>query len=200
MRPARKGERGALPCWRRLIALTAALSGGACLTAGLWIPVKAQLAQLLIARAWQRVQRGDADVRPWPSADTTPVARLSLGRGHELFVLEGTSGRNLAFGPVHDAASVLPGERGNSVIAGHRDTSFRELRSLRVGDLLRVERPGRVSWFAVTDIRVVDSRVARIALAHDTPRLTLVTCYPFDALTPGGPLRWMVTADARAAP
>jgi sortase A len=182
------------------MVLLAALSGIACLAQGAWIHLKAEAAQLLIAHAWQRVERGDRGARPWPWADTTPVARLVIP-GHEpreLFVLEGASGRNLAFGPAHDPSSVLPGERGNSVIAGHRDTSFRVLRALHVGDRLEVETRTGLTWFAVSDARIADSRTTRIALASDTPRLTLVTCYPFDALLPGGPLRWVVTADAIA--
>ena len=48
--------------------------------------------------------------------------------------------------------------------------------------------------FSVTDVSVVDSRKQRIALDGDEPTLTLVTCYPFDAISPGGPLRFVVTA------
>jgi sortase A len=61
---------------------------------------------------------------------------------------------------------------------------------------VRVERvDGRAFEFIVTDRRVADSRKQRIALDSQTPRLTLVTCYPFDAIEPGGPLRFVVTAD-----
>jgi sortase A len=91
----------------------------------------------------------------------------------------------------------MPGEPGNSVIEGHRDTHFAVLRGIKTGDTLRVETLTRRDVdFVVTDIRVVDSRRARIALGADQPRLTLVTCYPFDAPVPGGPLRLVVTADA----
>ncbi|MBT8063350.1 MAG: class GN sortase, partial [Gammaproteobacteria bacterium] len=66
----------------------------------LWIPAKAELAQWLMARAWQRSLEGSTDVRPWPWADTRPVAVLEAPRlGIRQFVLEGASGRNLAFGP-----------------------------------------------------------------------------------------------------
>ena len=183
---------------RRGFALAAALAGTACLWQGAWIHLKADLAQVLIAHAWQRHERGDAKARPWPWADTTPVARLVVPgvTEHVYYVLEGASGRNLAFGPAHDPASVLPGEPGNSVISGHRDTAFRFLEGLVAGDRLRVDRNGTSTWFTVTDARVVDSRFKRIALASDAPRLTLVTCYPFAALVPGGPLRWVVTASA----
>jgi sortase (surface protein transpeptidase) len=47
---------------------------------------------------------------------------------------------------------------------------------------------------------VVDSRSTRIALRSDVPRLTLVTCYPFDAIEPGGPLRYVVTAELAQDP
>src|SRR6266702_7899320 len=148
---------------------------------------------------------GSADVKlkdgtthdVWWWADTRPVAKLTLGRGIPvLLVLEGASGRNLAFGPVHDPASVLPGQWGNSVIEGHRDTHFRVLKDLRLGDQVHIELPdGRRASFAVAHLQVVDSRRSRIVLDSEAPRLTLVTCYPFDAVRPGGPLRYVVTAD-----
>jgi sortase A len=149
----------------------------------------------LIDAAWQRNRAGTATARPWPWADTTPVARLTVN-GESFIVLEGASGRNLAFGPTHDAASVMPGDRGNSVIAAHRDTHFRALRGVLMGDRVRVERvDGQLAEFIVTNVRVADSRRERITLGANTPRLTLVTCYPFDAIQPGGPLRFVVTAD-----
>ena len=173
--------------------------GLVCITAACWIHLKAFAAQVLINAAWDRTQRGVADARPWPWADTTPVARMTFHDWKTLVVLEGSSGRNLAFAPSHDAASVLPGEPGNSVISAHRDTHFRELEHTRVGDRVEVERAdGRRFLFVVTDARVVDSRTTRIALGSDDTRLTLVTCYPFDAITPGGPLRFVVTANVVA--
>jgi sortase A len=181
-----------------VVAMMAALAIGiACLGRGGWIHAKAFLAQELIGAAWERVQEGELDAKPWWWADTRPVAKLIIGRKErELMVLEGSSGRNLAFGPVHDPASVLPGQMGNSVIEGHRDTHFSVLGELELGDLVRVELPdGRRVAFSVANIRVVDSRRSRIVLDGDEPRLTLVTCYPFDAVEPGGPLRYVVTAD-----
>ena len=160
------------------------------------------LAQGLIARAWERATPNHPASAPWPWADTRPIARLWLpaapgrARARELFVLEGSSGRNLAFGPAHDTASVLPGARGNSVIEGHRDTHFAALRALKPHDRIEIELAAhhRIT-FEIVDVRVVDSRRFRIALDAPTARLTLVTCYPFDALTPGGSLRLVVTAD-----
>jgi len=182
----------------------AAVIGAACFIQAGWIHVKAFAAQALIHAAWERNRSGAAAARPWPWADTTPVAKLSILRdgavATSFVVLEGANGRNLAFGPVHDGASTMPGETGNSVIAAHRDTHFRLLQTLRLGDELSIERTdGRVVHYRVTDTRVVDSRKVRIALGGDHPRLTLVTCYPFDSFQPGGPLRFVVTADSSAA-
>jgi sortase A len=175
------------------------IAGIVCISEAAWIHAKATLAQALIGAAWRREQAGSGSASPWPWADTRPLARLTFGEGNDartFTVLEGSSGRNLAFGPAHDPASVVPGEDGNSVIEGHRDTHFAVLRDIKVGDALRVETlASRNVSFKVTDIRVVDSRRARISLQSDGPRLTLVTCYPFDAVVPGGPLRFVVTAE-----
>jgi sortase A len=180
-------------------AVAAIISGVVCVAEAGWIHCKAAVAQVLIGAAWRREQAGSRSPQPWPWADTRPSARLTFGEGantRQFIVLEGSSGRNLAFGPAHDPASVKPGEVGNSVIEGHRDTHFAVLRDVNVGDTLHIESVsnGRAS-FVVTNIRVVDSRRERIGLHADRPRLTLVTCYPFDAVTPGGPLRLVVTAD-----
>jgi sortase A len=179
-------------------AAVAALAVGViCLGHSAWIYAKALVAQRLIEGAWQRAAQGDLAAKPWPWADTRPVAKLILGHGADaLMVLEGSSGRNLAFGPAHDPATVLPGERGNSVIEGHRDTHFSVLKDLGVGDLIRVELAGgQVESFVVAHAQVADSRFSRIALDSPAARLILVTCYPFDAVQPGGPLRYVVTAD-----
>lgn len=164
---------------------------------GMYIPAKAWLAQELMQRAWQRAQAGASEPAPWPWADTWPVARLQAHGGEvDLIVLAGGSGRTLAFGPGHLSASALPGDAGNSVIAGHRDTHFSFLKHLRYGDSIRIERSdGRGHLFIVTGVDVVDSRRGSIVLDSESAMLTLVTCYPFDAPTPGGPMRYVVTAE-----
>ena len=157
---------------------------------------KAWVAQELMQRAWQRSANGDQQATPWPWADTWPVARLSARAGEvELIVLEGGSGRTLAFGPGHLSASSLPGETGNTVIAGHRDTHFSFLRHLEIGESLVMETVSGVKHlYKVVGIDVVDSRRGSLLLDTDEAFLSLVTCYPFAASDPGGPLRYVVTA------
>lgn len=166
------------------------------LGSGTYIPAKAWLAQELMQRAWLQAGRGVARPAPWPWADTWPVARLTAkSREVDLIVLEGGSGRTLAFGPGHLSASAMPGEMGNSIIAGHRDTHFQFLRDVEAGELLGVESTnGQRHVYKVIGADVVDSRKGSLVLDTDTAMLTLVTCYPFEARAAGGPLRYIVTA------
>lgn len=163
-----------------------------------WIHAKAALAQVLIKQAWADVEDGNGPAHPWPWADTSPVARLQVpALGVDAMVLAGASGRTLAFGPGHMDGTPLPGAPGLSVISGHRDTHFRFLRDLAVGQtILLTDAARRVHRFRVTDTSVADSETAALAIDGDSPRLALVTCYPFDAIRPGGPLRYVVFADA----
>ena len=163
---------------------------------GAWIQAKAWVAQGLIAHAWSKTLQGTADVKPWGWADTWPVARLSAPRlGVERYVLAGADGASMAFGPGHVRGTSLPGGPGNSVIGGHRDTHLAFMRKLRVGDALMVERPdgARVSY-RVAAADVLDRREVWVAKQEGPARLTLVTCYPFDALSADGPLRYVVVA------
>jgi sortase A len=187
------------------------ISSFAVLAFGLWIPFKALMAQELLELAWAESQARQRPVRPWPWADTWPVARLAIHYGQSdqhadtaddqrqsLIVLEGAHGESLAFGP----GQVFGDERGAgpTVIAGHRDTHFSGLKHLRAGSQLQLQRgDGQWQSYRVSDTRVVDSRHHQINTAL-LPRnaLLLVTCYPFNGLAGRGPLRYVV--EARAMP
>ena len=157
---------------------------------------KAWVAQRLIASAWDRSLASGVGVKPWPWADTYPVARLEAPRqGAALMVLAGASGRTLAFGPGHVEGTSLPGDAGNSVVSGHRDSHFSFLRELRSGDTLLVHSAsGRMARYVVSGIEVVRNKDVRVLLDVGDDRLTLVTCYPFDSPVAGGSLRYVVVA------
>jgi sortase A len=161
-----------------------------------WIHAKARLAQYLLQAAWERRLAGEHAPRPWPWADTWPVARLVAPRqGVKVFVLAGASGRTLAFGPGHLFGTAPPGASGNSVISAHRDTHFAFLRHLAPGDVLEVETPdGMRRRYVVEGSEVVDRRDLRALAPEPTPRLTLITCFPFDSVNARGPLRYVVRA------
>lgn len=163
---------------------------------GAYIPAKAWLAQELMQRAWVRTGAGEERATPWPWADTWPVARLTAkAQSTELIVLAGGSGRTLAFAPGHLSASAMPGEIGNMIVAGHRDTHFQFLQRVKVGELLGMESAGgQQHLYKVVGVDIVDSRKGALVLDTDAAMLSLVTCYPFDVLEAGGPLRYVVTA------
>ena len=184
---------------RRLGFSALLLAGVALLGEGLWIPAKAELAQVLMEDAWERIRRGEEEAAPWPWADTWPLARLSVAeRGEDVFVLAGASGRNLAWGPAHVAGTAPPGAAGNSVLAGHRDTHFAFLEDLDAGDLLWLETPdGAHRRYHVEGSAVVHQSDVSAREPALEPILTLNTCWPFDTTGPGGPLRYVVQAVAR---
>ncbi|WP_298452115.1 class GN sortase [uncultured Marinobacter sp.] len=162
---------------------------------GLWVPIKAVVAQELLEIAWAESQARQIESRPWPWADTWPVAKLSMPElGDSMIVLAGVHGESLAFGP----GQMMGGNGPETavVIAGHRDTHFRPLKHLEPGNELRLQgRDGRWQGYRVKATRVVDSRTEFID-THKLPAgtLLLVTCYPFDSMDAGGPLRYVVEA------
>jgi sortase A len=163
---------------------------------GSWIYAKARLAQFLLQRAWSRTLAGETNVRPWPWADTWPVARLTVPSKHiDLIVLNGAYARTLAFGPGYAESSSFPGSRGTTIFTGHRDTHFDFLKQLKQNDEIILETAaGGTQRYLVFDSQIVDVRTAAIDLADGGDQLVLVTCYPFDAIVPGGALRYIVTA------
>lgn len=166
------------------------------LASGFYIPAKARLAQWLIQRAWHDAQAEGVPIRPWSWADTAPVGRLRAPDfDKDYIVLAGVSGEAMAFGPGHVMASAAPGGEGHTIIGGHRDTHFGFLKSVALGDRFELEGlNGRQRTYRVDEIRVVNTNVEPLELRPETSRLTLVTCYPFDAVLPGGPWRYVVDA------
>jgi sortase A len=164
---------------------------------GVWIYAKAGLAQWLLQRAWSRNLAGEIAVKPWPWADTWPVARLIVpSQNIDQIVLEGAYGRTLAFGPGHAESSGGMDNPGTTILTGHRDTHFRFLHRLKEGDeILLTTRNQRQHRYRVSNISVVDAGRASIRQDTEENRLALVTCYPFDAISPGGPLRYVVMAE-----
>ncbi len=169
---------------------------------GSYIYAKAFVAQYLIEQAWHKTLEGEQQVKPWSWADTWPVAKLSSKKYNaELYVLAGDNGRTLAFGPGYRFGTELPGAIGNSIISGHRDTHFSFLRDVVISDQLSIQtQTGELMQYRVTNTEVVsiddDFIVIDDSSSPDIPaKLVLVTCYPFDAILPGGKLRYIVTAE-----
>jgi sortase A len=172
------------------------VGGISMLSSGFYIRAKACVAQLLLENAWQKTIRDGVPLKPWPWADTWPVARLKWPeQGIDLVVLEGVFGSALAFGPGRMEGSAMPGVSGNSIICGHRDTVFSFLEHVRFGERFFIQtQDGRQLPFVVSDIVIENQNNIRLRVESDEPRLTLITCYPFDGLVPGE-LRYLVFAE-----
>ncbi|MBR0821966.1 class GN sortase [Bradyrhizobium liaoningense] len=162
---------------------------------GAYIHAKAWLAQVLLERAFDRSAATGEVVKPWSWADTWPVARIEVKRiGAGAIVLEGTSGQALAFGPGHIHQTVDAGERGIAVYAAHRDTHFRFLRNVAIGDVIDVtRRDGKHFRYRADSSTVVRFDESGIDPATQDVELVLTTCWPFDAVTPG-PERYVLHA------
>ena len=183
--------------FKKLIFFSIIILAGWQLGSGSYIYAKAQLAQLLLNDAWSKTLQGEAKVKPWHWADTYPVAKITFNHSQkDYIVLAGGSGHTMAFGPGHVSASPLPGNGGNSVIVGHRDTHFSVLKSLQLGDNIGVQTKNEQLRYKVTNIFIVDKNQSEVMQNFGLEELTLITCYPFDAIQSGGPLRYVVQAMA----
>ncbi len=168
---------------------------------GIYIHAKANLAQILLEAAWAGTLQGKKEVKPWPWADTWPVTRLSVPRlGINRIVLAGASGSSLAFGPGHLFGTALPGKPGNTVIAGHRDTHFRFIGLLKPGETINLQTiAGNTIVYEIIKTLIVDERATYLTDQDTDHLLTLITCFPFNAIHPGGPLRYVVIAKQKPA-
>jgi sortase A len=95
-------------------------------------------------------------------------------------VLEGSNAATLRVAVGHIPGTALPGPSGNVGLAGHRDTFFRPLRRIKVGDEIRLTTVAGTFKYRVMSLRVVLPDAIEVLNDTPLPTLTLVTCYPFD--------------------
>jgi sortase A len=153
-------------------------------------------------------QQWDRQIAHRPATQQAPasigkgeiLARLSIDRlDSRWVVLEGAGRGELKRGPGHLSDSALPGAAGNCVIAGHRDTQFRVLRNVKLGEKISIETGGRTFIYRVTGRRVVAPTDTESLDPTATPTLTLVTCYPFYYVGPA-PKRFVIRAELVSRP
>jgi sortase A len=186
---------------KRLAALLIGLAGLVLFGQGAYIHAKAQIAQVLLDRAFIETVSTGLDVKPWSWADTWPVARIAVKRLNvSTIVLAGSSGQALAFGPGHVELTADAGERGVAVYSAHRDTHFRFLKDVQIGDEIAVtRRDGRTFRYRVNGTSVVRFDASGIDPITSRYELVLSTCWPLDAVAPG-PMRYLVHADLIGKP
>lgn len=126
-----------------------------------------------------------------------PIAKLEISRLNiKVAVLEGSDDGVLKRGPGHIEDTAYPGEAGNVGIAGHRDTHFRPLRNIRVGDVITLQAADSTLQYSVDSTEIIEPTQMNILDPTPGPALTLVTCFPFDFIG-HAPMRFIVHATPR---
>jgi sortase A len=129
--------------------------------------------------ALSRIRRGD------------PVGQLEVPRlDLRAVIIEGDDEASLKVAVGHLPDTPLPWESGNTALAAHRDTFFRPLKDIRIGDVLRVLTRSGAFDYRVRETLIVDPEDVWVLDATDRPMMTLITCYPFHA-----PERFIVRAE-----
>jgi sortase A len=159
---------------------------------------KSHQAEQQAEEQWDTIARTEQQQPPKPlhrvpKGET--LARLSIPRlDSHWIVVEGADKNELRIAPGHLIQTALPGTRGNCVIAGHRDTQFRVLQKVKIGEDISVEIEGRTFVYRVTDRHVVAPTDTHPLKPTPTSSLTLVTCYPFYYVGPA-PKRFVIRAE-----
>ena len=170
------------------------LGGGYFTYQAVKIDIKAKVAQILLNHSWIiSLERGKA-VKPWKSFDGSPILKLEIPE-HNInqIVLNNTSGQSLAFGPGFHQETYLPHLNKTTAISSHRDSHGTFIKKLKIGDIIKLQDI-KNNWY---QYRVEDFFIVNV---HDEIKLNqhngllLITCYPFNSLTSGTPLRYIVTS------
>jgi sortase A len=145
----------------------------------------------------QTVLPGTTTSPPAPARAPAPgtwVARLEVPSVRlATTVLEGTDDGTLSRGSGHIEDTPFPGQTGNVGIAGHRDTVFRPLRHIHLGDEMKLTTADRVYHYKISKTLIVTPDDVYVLDPTEQPTLTLVTCYPFDFIG-HAPRRFIVQA------
>ena len=168
--------------------------GGYFLFQAIKIEVKATVAQVLLAYSWNKSLKENKPYKPWSSFDGSPILKLEIPRYNiSQIVLEGTSGQALAFGPAFHKESFLPSLNKITAISSHRDSHGEYIKNLKIGDILKLQDLDN-NWhtYKIEEFLIVN--VQEGVTINKKNRLLLITCYPFDAILSGTPLRYIVSA------
>ena len=186
---------------RKYLAAGLMLISLALITNSFYMTAKAKLAQWLIASSWSIRDTNELPRKPWPWADTRPVARLQVPYlGVSQYIMQDASGESLAFGPGRMVQGSLPGEPGHALVAGHRDTHFEFLSKLEKGATIVISNyQNKQLTYQVENTRIIDVRNEQLNIDGEANSLTLITCYPFNSVVPNGPLRYVVEATVTEA-
>ena len=164
---------------------------------GLKIELKARVAQILLQYSWHKTLTTGKNYQPWPSFDGTPIMLLEIPNHNitQIVLKSNLSGQSLAFGPSFHEESFLPHEQKVTIISAHRDTHAVYIKKLQLGEEIKIQDADN-HWhtYTIDDFFVINVQKEKIAMDSNEDSLLLITCYPFDAIRSGTPLRYIVSA------
>jgi sortase A len=139
-------------------------------------------------------QTGSPQLPPPPLVEGDVIGEIQVPRLHlKAIVVQGDSHTILRRAVGHIPETALPGKPGNVALAGHRDTFFRPLRNIKLGDTITLQTAAGDFQYLVESTQVVPSGQIEVLSTTAVPTLTLITCFPFDYLG-AAPNRFVVRA------
>jgi sortase A len=182
-----------------IVGATCLLSAGATALSAIAYQVEHKVSLERVDHAFDRPKAERAASRvETPVEAGAPIGRLEIPRhGLSVVVAEGDDDNTLKVAVGHLPDTPLPWQEGNAVLAGHRDTFFRPLRSVQPGDEIRFATRHGTFRYRVTRHTVVEPEELWVLDASPAAALTLITCYPFDYVGPA-PRRFVVHAERMA--
>lgn len=113
----------------------------------------------------------------------------------ELAIIEGTDPDELEKGVGHYKGSYYPNENGQIILSGHRDTVFRKIGELELGDELKLKLSYGDFSYKIIETKIVDDEdTSIITLQNEKEELILTTCYPFRYIG-NAPQRYIMYAE-----
>ena len=177
----------------RLLPLIVFLFGISLTAKPTYYYMKGICAQLLLEKAWSITKRTGNSSKAWSWADTLPVAKLKIPEiSLNQIVLEGEEIEAMTFGPAIIESSL---ESKNVIIAGHRDSFFRNLAELKEGDIIKLEKADKNLSYKISNVIITDPLDTKWLEPTFNDRITLITCYPFNSIGEA-PMRYILVGES----
>ena len=175
----------------KLISLVIFVCGILVIAKPTYFYMKGICAQLMLDRAWNLTKRTGHSSKAWSWADTLPVARLKISSiGLNQIVLDGQINEALAFGPAIIESSL---KSSNKIIAGHRDSFFKNFKKIKEGDIIELELLEENIRYRINAMFIVEPEDTKWLNPKESDMITLITCYPFNFIGEA-PMRYVIIA------
>ena len=190
-RSATKGSRKRKPLALRTLYYLFLIGGILGLTYGGYVVAETHIYQLSEELKLTNVTHSE---EPHVVLEGDTIGEMRIPRlGLKVIFVQGDSSKILQHAVGHLPETALPGEWGNVVLAGHRDSFFRPLRNIQTGDAITLRTPGGDFQYEVESTAVVPPSDIQVLEPSSERTLTLITCFPFYYVGPA-PNRFIVRA------